>query len=276
MIYIEGMKGLGDNIYQRAFVREFKERIYLETPWPELYQDIPNVVPVRSYTELRTQRKNERASKHQWSVVEGVTSSIRCFYRDQGIFRGMRESLGVWPRFMDLPDFGESCVKGRYYVVRPVTVRHEWPNEARNPDPQYIAKACAEIRKRGGVVVSVADLAQGQEWPIDPMPEADITFHNGELSVSELMALCAGAEALVGPVGWIVPAAMALNKPAFIVCGGQGGYNHPNMLTHELIPHQIQFVMPDNMCMCYEKDHKCDKRISDYDAILGRWLDLGR
>ncbi|PNK93080.1 hypothetical protein CEQ28_023300 [Hafnia alvei] len=34
----DGMHGLGDNIYQRAFMRFYPE-ITFRTPWPELYQD---------------------------------------------------------------------------------------------------------------------------------------------------------------------------------------------------------------------------------------------
>jgi hypothetical protein len=275
MLYIEGMKGLGDNVYQRAFLKLIKEPLFLETPWPELYQDLKNVLPVKSHTDLRTQRKNEASSNIDWYHPQNVTKTIRCFYREQGIFRGMSESLGVMPDSMDLPDFGPSLVKGEYYLIRPVTVRTEWQNEARNPLPEYIHEAAKQIRKRGGIVVSVADLQEGQEWALDPLPEADITYHKGELSVAQLMALSAGAKALVGPVGWVVPVAMAFNKPAFVVCGGQGGYNAPHMLTTHLIKHHIHFVVPDNMCMCYEKEHKCDKRITDYETIIERWLDLG-
>ncbi len=36
---IKGMMGLGDNIYSRAFVKNYPGA-YLETPWPELYRDL--------------------------------------------------------------------------------------------------------------------------------------------------------------------------------------------------------------------------------------------
>ena len=44
---VRGMKGLGDNIYQRAFVKRLPGPVYLETPWPELYEDLPGVKFVR-------------------------------------------------------------------------------------------------------------------------------------------------------------------------------------------------------------------------------------
>lgn len=55
-MFIRGMMGLGDNIYARAFIRQYPGA-YLETPWPQLYSDI-DVKCVRPTTQLRTQSKN--------------------------------------------------------------------------------------------------------------------------------------------------------------------------------------------------------------------------
>lgn len=58
-IYIRGMYGTGDSIYQRAFVRQFPGA-YIRTPRPELYADL-DVKFVKSNTLLRTQRKTKIA-----------------------------------------------------------------------------------------------------------------------------------------------------------------------------------------------------------------------
>ncbi|MGV2896737.1 hypothetical protein ACNPPY_13175, partial [Achromobacter sp. AGC78] len=64
---VRGMKGLGDNIYKRAFVKKLQGPVYLETPWPELYEDLPDVKFVRSETPLRTQSKNmARQDEARW------------------------------------------------------------------------------------------------------------------------------------------------------------------------------------------------------------------
>lgn len=63
-VCIRGMYGLGDSIYQRAFVRQFPGA-FLRTPRPELYSDL-DVNFVRSNTALRTQRKTK--SKRVWSL----------------------------------------------------------------------------------------------------------------------------------------------------------------------------------------------------------------
>ena len=41
-----GMHGLGDNIYQRGYVKALAERagiVWLWTPWPQLYADLRDV-----------------------------------------------------------------------------------------------------------------------------------------------------------------------------------------------------------------------------------------
>src|SRR4029077_16931518 len=59
-LFVAGMWGLGDNILQRPFIRALTRRrqIYLETPWPELYRGINNLIFVEGRRELRTQLKN--------------------------------------------------------------------------------------------------------------------------------------------------------------------------------------------------------------------------
>lgn len=270
---VAGMRGLGDNIYQRAFLGQVREPVYLETPWPELYLDMPHVHPVRCATTLRTQSKNMQRHT-QWNVMpRGPVHQIR--YGSIGIIPGMSQTFGVPPGPLTLPHFGLPPVAIRpYVVVRPVTVREEWRADTRNPLPEYIAWAAQEMRRRGFVVVSVADLAPGQEWALDPLPPADICFHSGELPVEELLALVQNAEAVIGGIGWILPACLAARVPAWIVCGGQGGFNAPELITHPALdPSCISFAVPDRFCRCTQKQHNCDKRISDYDTRFTAWAD---
>lgn len=272
-MFIRGMKGLGDNIYQRAFVRQIRRQVFLETPWPELYQDMPHVQCVRPATKLRTQAKNIARQSH-WVRPPTNGAQKRIHYGAAGIYAGMRQCFRLEPGLLDLPNFGPSPVSGRYVVVRPVTVREEWRADARNPLPEYVASAAEQLRKRGYQVVSVADLQPGKEWALQPLPGADIRYHAGELPVDQLLALLQGAAAVVGGVGWIVPASVAAGVPAWIVCGGQGGYNAPELLTDPAMnTEHITFALPDNFCRCTERYHTCDKRIVDYDQRLAEWAD---
>ena len=268
---IKGMMGLGDNIYSRAFVKNYPGA-YLETPWPELFSDL-DVKCVRPVTRLRTQAKNA-GRPHKWHKAPAISRTLSISYGGRPIIDGLRASFRCEPQEFDLPDFGPSPVKGRYVVVRPVTVREEWRADSRNPLPEYVATAAQAAKDAGWKVVSVADLEDGKEWGVGDLPPADIQFHAGELAVEQLMALVQGAGGMIGGIGWVVPAAIATGVPTWVVCGGQGGFNHPNHITDPRIDlKKLEFAIPDRMCMCREKAHACDKRISNYGEQLARWID---
>lgn len=271
MTVIHGMRGLGDNIYQRAFLAQLAGPVYLETPWPELYADMPHVLPVRPQTTLRTQLKNI-ARNSAWHDAPVYRSGPRIAY-SKGIIPGMARAFGVEPGPLSLPDFGPSPVGGRYAVVRPVTVRAEWRADARNPLPEYVAEAAEELRAQGYRVVSVADLEPGAEWLVGDAPPADVQYHAGELDVRQLLALVQNAAAVVGGIGWLVPAAIAAQVPAWIICGGQGGYNAPELITDpRLGPRRVEFAVPGRFCRCIERTHNCDKRIERHRTRFASWL----
>ncbi len=264
------MMGLGDGIFQRAFVKSYPGA-YLETPWPELYSDL-DVKCVRPDTQLRTQAKN--IGRHSQWHAPASGGMLRIAYHREPIVQGMRKCFRVNPKEFDLPDFGSPPVEGRYVMVRPATVRAEWRADTRNPLPEYIASASAEIRRRGWKVVSVADLEEGKEWALGELPPADMRFHRGELRVTQLLSLLQHADAVIGGIGWIVPAAIAAKVPAWIICGGQGGFNSPEHITDPVMDlSRIAFAVPDNFCRCTLKQHTCDKRIADHDARFAAWAD---
>lgn len=272
MIVIDGMKGLGDNIYQRAFVRQF-DQCYITTPWPEIYCDLPNVMPVKCNTHLRTQTKNLQAYQGKWyNPPPARTKHVQ--YARNGIIQGMTKAFGIEPGIFDLPDYGPPTIAGPYAIIRPATIRREWIAASRNPDPIYILEAAEIMREAGLTVISVADLQHEQEWIVGDEPLCDIKLHNGELSVTELLSLTRHATAVVGGIGWIVPACIAMHVPAWIICGGQGGYNYPGRITdqNKMDLSRMAFAMPDIFCMCTKSDHNCDKRITGHRERFKRWL----
>lgn len=271
MKIIHGMKGLGDNIYQRAFIKAMPKPLYLQTPWAELYEDIEGVYCTKPHTRLRTQAKNIKKYKHYH--VEPMGAAIGIQYGRNGIMHGMKHCFGVDRQELDLPDFGyvESSVK--YAVVRPVTHRTEWMAQSRSPKPEYVAEAAKILRERGFLVVSVADLEDDKEWAELPLPEADVQYHKGELDVRQLLALIQNASVVVGGVGWIVPAAIAAKVPAWIVCGGQGGFNAPDRITDlQMDLSKIHFAIPDLYCRCFQSTHKCRKTISNHADKFTDWI----
>lgn len=274
MRYFSGMHGLGDNIYQRAFLKSLAKSgdVWLDTPWPELYCDLPNVHPVKPHTRLRTQAKNLNNSDVEWSKPPSGHST-KISYQDDGILRGMRRSFGVDCSTFDLPKF-DSPISGDYVVVRPATVRKEWAASSRNPRPEYLLECTEEVLRMGLPVISIADLADGAEWAVEPLPKATEKFHLGELNIKQLLGLVANAKLVIGGIGWMLPAAIAYKTPGWFVFGGFGRYNNPNVLMDpsRMDISNIGYALPDNFCKCGDGNHNCDKRISNHAEKFTKWL----
>ena len=275
MIAVKGMQGLGDNIYQRAFIKSLVKSsdVLLETPWPEIYEDLPGVYFLKPATRLRTQKKNiERADSTTWHAPYlGNAKSIS--YGRAGIIKGMRNAFGVDCAPFDLPKF-DSPVEGEYVVIRPVTTRKEWIASARNPDPKYIYECSEILMAKGYNVVSIADLSDDLEWLEGPEPMSSICYHRGELTVKQLLGLVQGAKLVVGGIGWLLPAAIASKVSGWFVYGGQGAFNAPELLTdHDRMDlSKIGHAMPDQFCQCALGAHNCNKGITGHADQFARWL----
>lgn len=270
MPLVNSMAGLGDNLYQLAFVDQLERPIYINTPWPQLYSEITDIHFVRPDTRLRTQKKNVDRLQN-WEVAPRGLPVLQIAYAGEGIPQGMTRRFGKPFGVFKVPSFPWRPTAKPYVLIRPATVRAEWRADARNPDPSYLFEACEAAKRRGYLTVLVADLEDGKEWAVGELPKADINYLSGELSVTELLGAAEGAAALIGGIGWIVPAALAMQKKAWVVCGGQGGFNAPELIAP---PNDvITFVVPNNFCRCRLRDHSCDKRISDYDSKLAQWAD---
>ncbi|WP_439291740.1 MULTISPECIES: hypothetical protein [Rahnella] len=277
-IFIEGMLGMGDTIYQRAFLKNLPAGTYVKTSWPELYEDLP-IKPVRSDTTLRTQRKNEMQSEATFYPPPSPRQTKRIFYGPADLARGsifdaMRKQFGVAPTLLDLPSFGLPLLTAQkpIAVIRPATVRSEWRSDSRNPDPDYLVQA-SRILRQNFFVISVADLKEGEEWLVGDEPEADLKLHVGELNIKELMRLVEHAAVVVSPVGWALPAAIAYKTPVYVVAGGRGGHNAPEIVTDpDMDLRCVGWAIPDNYCRCEAWDHQCDRRISNFESKFEAWL----
>ena len=273
-LHVIGMQGLGDNIFQRPFIKALAREwdIFLETAWPELYSDLP-VKFVNPQTRLRTQAKNAARSKVEWASrpigCKQVkrNSYVNAFRGGRSIIAGMEESFGIKLNAddFDLPILPPSPVIDTdrpLAFVRPVTLRREWHNAARNPEPKYILDI-VEILRPTHTIVAVADIETGAEWLVGPPLNAEINFINGQLPVMDMLALLAASDIVIGGVGWIVPASIALKRNCFVVLGGQGGHNAPDkILDRRLDCSRIGFATPENFCRCTSMRHNCNKTIS--------------
>lgn len=268
---INGMHGMGDNIYQRSFIREIKEDVHLVTSWPQIYCDLPNVYPIKPMVRLRTQRKNISNQPDEiWHKAPNTSSrKIRyggIYLKSGSILKSMRVHFKSEAKLFDLPTYGDVITKEKYAVVRPVTVRSEWKNEARNPYSEYVSLACEKLRQLGYKTISIADLEEGEEWA-NRLPGCDIKYNNGELSFEDMMSIIQGASIVVGGVGWIVPASIAYKTPLITILGGHGGHNAPEKIADNPMDlKNARWIYPDNYCMCTDKLHDCNKTITDFES----------
>jgi hypothetical protein len=278
------MYGMGDNVYSRPFVRAAAKQyeVWLDTPWPELYADL-NIRFVRGNRKLRTQQKNIALQpKERWSKpppmreIKGVSygSDLTHYPLITALERRWSAlKVAFDPALFDLPHMGPSPVVSDkpIAVIRPVTRRTEWDNTARAPLPEYIVALAAELMATHTVVV-VADIEAGHEWLVGTLPPAHHHFVFGELKVSELLALVRDADIVIGGVGWIVPAGLALKVRTFVVLGGHGAHNAPEKITDPRLDlSRIGFAIPEKFCRCMTMLHNCDKTIADPLGQFSRW-----
>lgn len=282
-LIVEGLHGFGDNLYQRAALKQSHRPLYLRTPWPQLYADMPLVRPLRSGSRLRTQAINESAADPlSWKRVADDEETItrRIFYgpgdlAKRSVPASISACLSVPEGRMDLPPLPPHGldIPSPYAVVRPVTVRTEWNNVARNPAARHVADVAKELRAAGFFVVSLAHVSPPSECLVEPRPPADLHLLNGEVGTLRALSLVAGAAVVAGGVGWLVPAAFAAGVPLICVLGGQGGHNSPEKVTP--LPHADHpalWLYPKRYCRCADMKHQCPKEIEDVAGQCKAWL----
>jgi len=271
-MYLGGMLGLGDNFFQRAIVRELGP-LHLMTSWPQLYEDLPQIKCVRPQTHLRTQAKNAARPYDKWCAAPNETQQ-RINYNGQGsMLDSLARSAGLYKERLtfDGPPVAKTD-NHPYIVIRPATLRGEWMAAARNPKPEYLARTAEALSKHYDII-SIADIDGTNEYAVEPLPFAHETYHKGELPIEELLELVGNASAVVGGVGWLLPAAMAYKVPMLLLYGGWGQINGPDhVLDRRIDSSMIHQVFPDRFCMCNDRSHDCDKTISHLDAEIDKFL----
>jgi hypothetical protein len=270
------MWGLGDNLFQRPFVKKLSEHheIYLDTPWPEIYEDLP-VKFVLKPRPLRTQMKNvERQPKDRWTSPPTFSiDARRISYLGFGenhlsIPTAISLKFGIpidWSTW-DLPRGGSCPIEGPcapIAVIKTTTVRAEWKSQSRNPKPEFVNWIAGELMATH-FVVAVGDIYGHAETLVGDPPPCHLALNRGELQVEQLIALVRFADIIVGGVGWNVPMSIALKTKSFVVLGGRGAHNAPSIITDPAMDlSRIGFATPKNFCQCSTAQHDCDKDIPD-------------
>ena len=277
IVHIQGMQGLGDNLHQRAIMRQLIDAglsvVWLETPWPCIYEDMPalKLAPIR--TTLRTQSKNmarEAARYSAPSVPSGarrlaIHYSIDAVRQYGSILGAMLGSCGCDPgcadfRFVQIPQ-GWLASARRYVstdrpilIYRPLVMRTEWEGCAiRNPDHGAYAALLDAVRQHF-YVVSIADLVPGVEWITGRPIAADLELHAGELDFQTMAGLFAIAAMVYCSPGFATVLAQAVGTPLVAVFGARE--SSPTIsLGARLAP--TLGIDPVKPCLCFRSDYVC-------------------
>jgi len=147
-----------------------------------------------------------------------------------------------------------------WMVYRPLVARPEWRGSmARNADPGDYAALFDEIRDKF-FVVSVADLAEGQEWIVGPEAKADLSFHRGELTFEALAALFEMSDLVFTSSGFAAVLGPAVGTPTISVIGG---YEDPRCHDSGAKFAPYLAIGPRAPCSCWTSQCRkaCDKSI---------------
>jgi len=283
-VYLYGRNGFGDAIYTRAVARVLAraQPTVVATAWPELFSDLP-VEMARPSTRLHGPSANmARQVTSLWAPRPTASEARLIRYdwqalRTHGILAQMERKARtrLEPFQFDLPPLPARSIPGPWPValVRPVTVRQDWRNPARNPDPVYVARAAELLIAAGYRVVSVANLTPGMEEPLGTLPPAHERYDHGELGVLPLLALVAAAALVVGGPGWVMPACLATATPLVVIGGGQGCCNGPQALVDpRMDSSRIRWLLPEPRCACASPGHNCPKVIPQFNEQFQRAL----
>lgn len=274
--FIIGMHGLGDTIHERGVVRQIEGDVWIETSWPSVWHDMPNVRPVRRRIALRTQTKNaNREARLFHSPPRDYDRRIQIWYppelvrRCGSVLGAMCSSAGVSPDNADfrMPVPDEWVAKARavvgnpekpILVYRPLVERKEWGGcHARNPDTNAYADLLADIRDRYHLV-SLADLDPSAEWQVGHPVAADTTLHAGELDFQGVAGLFSIASLVWASPGFAVVLSQAVGTPVIAIFGG-----YESSWSFGLGARYSPYlgIDPVNPCACFSHNHTCDKRI---------------
>ncbi|OMG88000.1 hypothetical protein [Achromobacter xylosoxidans] len=278
-LLVNGMHGLGDNLHQRAVVRELLREwdVWLETPWPCLYHDLDGLKMVGKGSRLRTQAKNAQREASRYSVtpVPAGARSLEVRYppdavRKHGsVLAAMAAQCAVEPGDFRLPvkrewiERADALVRKwaptrPILIVRPLVERKEWGGcRNRNPDATVYRELFEAIRDRFHVV-SLADLEPGKEWLSGDALPADVSLHAGELDVEVMAGLFSLAAAVYTAPGFAVILAQAVGVPVVSVFGG---YESSASFSAGAAFSPYLGLDPVRPCQCFSHVHNCDKRM---------------
>ncbi len=302
-LLVHGMHGMGDNLHQRAVLRELMKtrEVWLETPWPSIYHDLvgPRLHLVTKGSTLRTQAKNAAREAAAYAASPRCpvgTEELRISYppdviranRDNGgVLAAMSQVCGVpvgdfrlpvpgeWVKLLGAPDAIKNIASESYnpwagrpiIIFRPLMERSEWSGcRNRNPDPTTYLDVLARARAAlpDAFVISIADLEPGKEWLVGPQPDVDLTLHAGELDFQGVAALWSVASLVISSPGFGIVLAQAVETPCIVVFGGYEGSYSFDAGARVTPTHTV-----GRGCDCFSHTHQCRRSDDGIEGVDG-------
>lgn len=284
-LLIHGMHGCGDNLHQRAIIPQLAARgeVWLETSWPSIYWDMPELKLLAKGTTLRTQSKNIERERDRFTKDGPPRHAVpmRIWYTPEDIrgcgsvVQAMAKAAKVEPGDFRIPvrpewlqradDFLASLKPSRPVMFfRPLGERTEWTGcFTRNPDYSAWRAIYNSIRERY-FVISIADLVPSREWLVGPHLDVDAKYHAGELDIELLIGLAKRSALIFSSPGFAVVLGQAVGTPGVCVFGG---YEDARSFAYGAKLTPWIGIEPVKPCPCFSHRHQCDKRIDTSAAI---------
>lgn len=282
-VILQGMHGIGDNLHERAIVRELMRdhEVWFKTSFPQLYWDlVPAIHLLPLHSPISWMAKNELRCAALYGTDEPPAGArvVRCAYpwpdaRRTSVLEAMAKYCGVpvgdfrlpiahaWKRSADRL-LARLKPTRPLLVTRPLLAIDDQRNPrsaraklARNPEFDAYAELFARLRERY-FVVSIADTQPGVEWPIGPRLAADAEFHHGEVDIETLAALTARASLVYCSPCFLTVLAQAVDTPLICVFGGFEGANSFAAGPARWLP-----IEPRHACRCWTWNCRHNKTI---------------
>lgn len=280
-----GMYGMGDNLHQRAVLRELMKTnsVELRTYYTAMYHDLiaeglkvtmVERLPPRIRDGGNAGRQQPASQRHpdgrigyDHAQTKAHGTLLAAMFGSVGLAVPGRAdfSLPVKPEWRAAARKLVGDTGGKPIMVyRPIVLNATWPCPSRSPDPAAYAALYRAI-KDGFFTVSVCDLTQKGEHIVGEEQDADLKLHRGEADFETLAGLFAEASLVFGNAGFTPILAQAVGTPNIVVYGGNESFRFTNSVGAHLAP--TLPIEPVKPCECFDRHHQCNKDIDLSDAL---------
>lgn len=296
VVLIKTQHGLGDNFYAYPVVRALARRLLsrepegttvaIKTPWPQLYEEAPELSPIACGSKLRTQAENMLRFADLPSTSGRVDVMNIDYSGELEMIRERSATLFELVEFHALVEHTEFffpvpeswigrarkwlMAKGidpdrPFFIAQYPIRRTEWNCTARLPMPGLVPEM---VRAVAGElpVLSIGHADPPREWFAERDRPATHRAEDGSMPIECLIAATQLAAGVIAPVGFLVPMTLATGG-RLLVCFG--GHMAPEVVIDKRMTTQtercpqrhVTVIAPDPCCNCVDNNHRCEKDV---------------